>query len=91
MIGLVSQFSHDPHESHCQAAKHILRYIQGTTCYGIYYTLGDPHIIGYTGSDWASDIDDHKSTSGFSFCLGSSPITWSCKKKHAHTLYSIEE
>ena len=89
-VGLVSRFSHDPHESHWQASKRILRYIRGTTCYGIHYTLGDPHIVGYTDSDWAGDVDDRKSTSGFVFCLGSGPITWSCKKQHAHALSSTE-
>ena len=79
-VGLVSRFSHDPHESHWQASKHILRYIRGTTCYGIHYTSRDPHIFGYTDSDWAGDVDDYKSTLGFDFYLGSSPNTWSCKK-----------
>ena len=90
VVGLVSLFSHDAHESHWQAAKHILRYIWGTTCYDIHYTSGDPHIVGYTDSYWASDIDDQKSTSVFIFFLGSGPITWSCKKQHAHILSSIE-
>ena len=39
---------------------------------------------------WAGDIDDQKSTSSFVFCLGSGPITWSCKKQHAHTLSSTK-
>jgi hypothetical protein len=89
-VGLVSQFSQDPHESHWQAAKRILCYIQGTPMYGIHYTSGIPHIVGYTDSDWAGDVDDRKSTSGFVFCLGSGPITWSCKKQHAHALSSTE-
>ena len=90
MVGLVSRFSHDPHESHWQASKRILRYIKRTTCYGIHYTSGDPHIVGFTDSDWVGDIDDCKSTSRFVFCLGDGPITWSCKKQHAHTLSSTE-
>ena len=56
------------------------------TCYGIHYILGDPHIIGFTDSDWAGDINDHKSNFGFIFFLGSSPITWSFKKLNSHTL-----
>ena len=67
-----------------------MRYIRGTTCYGIYYTLGDPRIISLIDSDWASDIDDHKSTFGFVFCLGFDHITWSFKKWHDHTLSSTK-
>ena len=84
VVGLISRFSHDPHESHWKDSKHILRFIQGTTCYGIYYTSGNPHIVSYTDLDWAGDVDDRKSTSGFVFCLSSIPIIWSCKKHHLH-------
>ena len=90
MVGLISQFSHDPHESHWQASKCILRYIRGTTCYGIHYTSRDPHIVGYTNLDRVGDVNDHKSTSGFIFYLGFGLITWSYKKQHAHALSSIE-
>ena len=48
--------------------------------YVIHYTTGTPHIVGYTDLDWAGEVDDQKSTSGFVFCLGLGPITWSCKK-----------
>ncbi len=58
--------------------------------YGIHYTMGAPHISGYIDSDWASDVDDQKSTSSFMFCLGSSHITWLCKRQHARALSSIE-
>ena len=51
--------------------------------YGIHYTTWTLHIVGYINSDWVSDVDDQKSTSGFVFFLGLGPITWSCKKKHA--------
>ena len=68
-----------------------MRYIRGTTCYDIHNTLVDPPIVDYTNSNWASDIDDHKSTFGFIFYLGSIPITWSCKKQHAHALSSTED
>ena len=58
--------------------------------YDIHYTLKTPHIVGFTESDWVGDVDDQKSTSSFVFCLGSGPITGSCKKHHTCTLSSIE-
>ena len=47
-------------------------------------------LIGFTDSDWAGDLDDRKSIVGYVFTLGSGPITWSCKKKSAISLSSIE-
>ena len=47
-------------------------------------------LLVFIDSNWAGDIENHKSTSSFVFCLSSSPVTWSCKKQHAHALSSIE-
>ena len=57
-IGLVSWFSQDPHESHWKATKRILRYIQGTTNFGIQYSSGASQLVGFTDSDWAGLVDD---------------------------------
>ena len=90
VVDLISQFSQEPHECHLQATRCSLHYIQGTLMYGIHYTLGTPHIVGYANLDWAGDVDDLKSTFGFVFFLGSSLIIWACKKKHAQTLSSTK-
>jgi hypothetical protein len=52
---------------------------------------GGPLLVGFTDSDWVDDPDDHNSTTGYVFSLGSGPITWSCKKQHAIALYLAEE
>ena len=41
---------------------------------------GTPLLVGFTGSNWASDPYDQKSTSNYFFTLGSKHITWDCKK-----------
>ena len=81
-VGLVSHFSQEPHESHWKAAKRILRYIQGTTHFGIHYTLGASQIVGFTDSDWVGDVNDQKYSFGFMFFLGSNMIACSWKKKN---------
>eukprot|EP00253_Pinus_taeda_P032902 PITA_32902 len=80
-VGAVSRYMQEPHELHWNAAKHILRYVQGTITYGIHYAANcSLNLIGFTDSDWAGDTIDRKSTSGYVLSLGSSPICWSCKK-----------
>jgi hypothetical protein len=46
--------------------------------------------VGFTDSDWVGSVDDRKSTSGFVYYLGSTPITWSCKKKFLISLSIVE-
>ncbi|XP_019236099.1 PREDICTED: uncharacterized protein LOC109216405 [Nicotiana attenuata] len=67
-VGLVSRFMEEPTTSHLKVAKRILRYIKSTLDYGIFYSFSkDSKPVGYCGSDWASDIDDRKSTTGHRF------------------------
>ena len=51
-----------------------MRYIKGTTKFGIQYTLGASQLVGFTNSDWASFIDYQKSTSRFVYRLGFSLV-----------------
>ena len=47
-------------------------------------------LIGFTDLDWAGDLDDRKSTTGYVFSLGSGPVTWACKKQQTLALSSAE-
>ena len=71
----------DPHESHWQAAKGILRYVSGTHNFGIRYSPNDKfELVGYMDSDWVGSMEDQKSTSVYVFSLGSRVVSWSSKK-----------
>ena len=72
-VGLISRFMENSRQSHLQVAKRILRYIGGTHSNSIFYSENDPiELFGYTDSDWACDIVERKSTSGYAFFIGSS-------------------
>lgn len=81
-VSLISRYMENPKESHLLDTKRILRYLRGTTSFGIFYKKGEKSdLIGYTDSDYAGDIDDRKSTSGYVFMPGSGAISWSSKKQ----------
>ena len=71
VVGLISRYMEKPTELHLQAGKRILRLLKGTMELGIGYRKGgDGSLIAFADSDYAGDIDDRKSTSGYVFMLG---------------------
>ena len=90
-VGLVSRYMEAPTFSHLKAAKRILRYIKGTLEHGLLYSFSnDFKLLGYCDSDWAGDVDERKSTSGFVFFMGNAAFTWSSKKQPIVTLSTCE-
>ncbi|KAL0457719.1 UNVERIFIED_CONTAM: Retrovirus-related Pol polyprotein from transposon RE1 [Sesamum latifolium] len=90
-VGLVSRFMENPSEEHMNAAKRILRSLKGTFDYGIFYTSSnDVCLKGYCYSDYASDVDDRKSTTGFVFYFGENAISWCSKKQPIVTLSTCD-
>ncbi|GKV32259.1 hypothetical protein SLEP1_g40876 [Rubroshorea leprosula] len=90
-ISLISGYMEHPKELHLKTVKRILRYLCGTTDFGLLYKKGDQtDLASFTDSDYAGDLDDKKSTSGFVFMLGSGAISWSSKKQPIVTLSTIE-
>ena len=45
-------------------------------------------MIGYMGSDFAANIDDRNSTSGYMFHLGSRAISWASRKQPILSLFT---
>lgn len=90
-VGVVSRFMENLSESHMLAAKRILRYIKGSLDYGIFYSCSSKFMLtGYCDSDYAGDLDDRKSTTGFIFFIGDHAVAWSSKKQAIVTLSSCE-
>jgi hypothetical protein len=65
-----------------QAAKRVLRYLKDTVDLGIFFYQkeGNKELMTYTNNDYAGDVDDRKSTSGYVFLLSEGAMSWSSKK-----------
>ena len=88
---LLSRFMHSPSQTHLGAAKRALRYIRGTTDYGLWFSKNESEKLkGYADSDWAGSSDDAKSTSGYMFSLGSGVFSWNSKKQDVVAQSSAE-
>ncbi|CAL5412382.1 unnamed protein product [Camellia sinensis] len=72
---------HAPTTGHFAIVKQILRYIKGTLSHGLVFTSSSFQLNAYTDSNWAGDLVDRRSTSGYCIFLGDNLISWSSKKQ----------
>ncbi|CAJ2653663.1 unnamed protein product [Trifolium pratense] len=90
-VCLVARYMERPTEIHLAAIKRIMRYLKGTLELGIWYIRNEKlTLVGWSDSDYAGDLDDRKSTSGYVYMLGSSAVSWSSKKQAIVTLSTTE-
>eukprot|EP00253_Pinus_taeda_P035326 PITA_35326 len=83
-VGVLSRFMSKPGKEHWIAVKRVFRYLRGTSDYGLCYQ-GRPglgrvlDIRGFVDADWAGDLDQRRSTSGYVFNLFGGAVSWMSK------------
>ena len=90
-VSNVAKFCSRPTKEHWTAVKRIMRYLKGTTSYGLLYCETNPkNCVGYSDADWGGDTDDYKSTSGYVFQFGGTAVSWKSKKQTSVALSTAE-
>jgi hypothetical protein len=77
------------------ALKRVLRYLNGTKDHKLIYGGSNmpkelPMFTGYCDADWASNIDDRRSITGYVFMLCGGAVSWQTKKQPTVALSSVE-
>ena len=75
-VGIVSRFQSNPGLMHWTAVKNILKYLKRTRNHMLVYSGTDLKMMGYTDSDFQTDRDSRKSTSGSVFILNGGAVVW---------------
>ena len=58
-VGVCSQYQAAPKDSHMTAVKRIIRYVNSTPKYGLWYSKhSNAWLAGYLDADWAGSVDD---------------------------------
>jgi hypothetical protein len=90
-VGILSRFMENPGKEHWEGVLRILQYLKKTRLSGLFF---DKHfktdIHGYCDSDWAGDVDDNKSTTGYVFLLAGAAVSWQSKKQKSTAQSSCE-
>ncbi|EOY03877.1 Cysteine-rich RLK (RECEPTOR-like protein kinase) 8 [Theobroma cacao] len=90
-VSFLSRFMKEPTDQHYTAAKRVLKYLKGTLNHEIHFTRFPKFkLIGYSDCDWAGNIDDSKSTSGYVFTLGNGAFSWNTHKQSVVAQSSTE-
>ncbi|XP_059285043.1 uncharacterized mitochondrial protein AtMg00810-like [Lycium ferocissimum] len=78
----LSQFMHEPKESHWDAALPVVRYIKGQPGLGLLMSSNiSNEVLAYCDADWASCLMIRRSVTGYCVKLGDSLISWKSKKQ----------
>lgn len=92
-VNKVCQFMQHPTDKHLLLVKRILRYLQGTSSYGLTPRPSSNLKLSfqaYMDADWAGDQTDRRSTSGYCVYLGSNLISCSARKHKTVSKSSTE-
>ena len=77
VVSAVSRYTVNLEKEHWRAVKWILRYLNGTTDYGLIYGAKrgtEVDVEGYVDADYAGDLDKRRSLTGYLFTLSSYTI-----------------
>ena len=82
---------HDPRESHWTAVKRILRYLIHTQELKLVYNKNQTNeLLGYADASFANDVNDKKSTSGYTFLTNGGAVSWRFRKQKLVTCSAME-
>lgn len=90
-VGQVSQFCQNPGKAHWSGVKRILAYLSGTQKHGLRFGAGqEPLITGFSDADFARDMDQRRSITGYIFFAHEGPVIWTSRKQNCTSLSTTE-
>lgn len=92
-ISYFSQFQNCYTIEHWKYLKHTLRYLNKTQDFGLKFSKSENskiNIVAYADSDFANNISDRKSISGFLIKINNNIVEWKTRKQNVVALSSAE-
>ncbi|XP_016540941.1 uncharacterized mitochondrial protein AtMg00810-like [Capsicum annuum] len=90
-VQVLSQFVANPYRIYHTALLRVIRYVCGSMNQGILFHSDSPiNLKRYTDAYWAGCTDSRPSVTGWCIFLGTSLISWKCKKQFHTSKSSME-
>ena len=89
-VGVVSRFMANPGEEQWRVLKWVLRYLRRTSDHCISFDGHEGSVCGYVDANYASDLDERRSTTGYVFTLAGGAISWMSKLQETVALSTTE-
>lgn len=90
-VSLISRYLDCYDNTHWAVVKKILKYLKETKEFGIHYSSTSNNIVeGYSDSDYASDTETRRSTSGYVFIKNGAAVTWASQRQQSIALSTTE-
>ena len=87
----LSQFLHQPRVPHLRAALHVVKYLQGTVDYGLFYpSMNNLQVKAYSDADWSACQFTSRSLNAYAVFIGDSLVSWKTKKQQTVSKSSAE-
>ncbi|XP_036340375.1 secreted RxLR effector protein 161-like [Rhagoletis pomonella] len=90
-VNFLSRFNNNPNRIHWMAVKRIFRYLKGTLEMKLYFfARGNHEIVAYSDADWANDVNERRSVTGYVNILQNGAISWNSKRQPTAALSTSE-
>ena len=81
-MGICARYQASPKKSHLIAVNKIIKYVNRTTKFGIWFTDDSTtNLMGYYDTDWVGNYDNRKKHLRGCLFLGNNLVSWFSKKK----------
>ena len=75
-VEVCERYQANPKESHMIALKRIIKYVKTTADFDVWCSKDTNNVLaGYSGTDWAENADDRKTTSRGCFYVGNNLVS----------------
>jgi hypothetical protein len=92
---IVARHMSNPSQADMTKVRRIFKYLTNARHYGLVYKANQHHggvikLCAYSDADWAGDLTDRKSTTGYCTFMNDNLISWTTKKQSTVALSSCE-